>query len=269
MTTKRTWRRAGLLIALSVVTAAATVFAASGKLDEPAQSFTNLLNPGHEGWLGIIIKDTDEAKAKELKLPHVTGVLVVSVIAGSSAEKAGFKPNDVILEFAGQRVRSVAQLRRLIEETPPDRTVSIQITRQGKLQTLEAKIEPLPNAFLETPDNPKYKIWIGPEFEVPQSPEPGQSLAPGPELKIIPLPPDNPDFRAWKGPGSELPQTPEQGPYLEPAPKWKIIPLPEVMPKFKIGPIPNPEAPGLPHKKPFVEPWPKGEIIPLPEVMPK
>lgn len=232
MTTRNTWRRAGLLIAFSLVTAAATAFAASGNLDEPAKSFSFLFTPGHETWLGLKVKDTDEAQAKELKLPHVTGVLVVSVVPGSPAAKAGFQPNDVIMEFDGQRVRSVAQLHRLIEETPADRTVKVEISRKGKLETLQVKIETRgPSASLETPDNPKYKFWFGPEFELPRSPEPG--------------------------------------PFLQPGQNWKIIPLPEVLPKFRIGPIPNPEAPGFPQKRPFVEPWPKGEIIPLPEVTPK
>jgi membrane-associated protease RseP (regulator of RpoE activity) len=232
MTKRNTWRRASLLIVLSVVTAAATARAASGKLGEPAKSFSFLFTPGNETWLGLRVKDTDEAQAKELKLPHVTGVLVVSVIAGSPAARADFQPNDVIMEFDGQRVRSVAQLHRLIEETPADRTVKVEISRKGKLETLQVKIETRgPSASLETPENPKYEFRFGPEFI--------------------------------------LPRLPELEPFVEPGQNWKIIPLPEVLPKFKIGPIPNPEAPGFPHKRPFVEPWPKGEIIPLPEVMPK
>lgn len=228
----RTWQNARLLIALSLVAASATAIPANAKPDELSHSFSYLINPGYESWLGLKVKDTDEAKAKELKLPHVTGVIVVSVVPGSPAEKAGFQKNDVIMEFAGERVRSVAQLHRLIEETPPDRAVRVEISRQGKMETLQVKNEPRgPSPFLNTPDNPKVWIWKGPEFEVPLSPEPR--------------------------------------PFLEPAPKWKIIPLPEIMPKFKIGPIPNPEAPGLPHKRPFMEPGPEGEIIPLPPATPK
>lgn len=233
MTIHRAWHRAVFLIALSVLTAATMTFASSGKSDEPAQAFSYFLNPASNGWLGLVVKDTNEATAKELKLPHITGAIVVSVVAGSSAEKAGFKRDDVILGFDGQRVRSAAQLQRLIKETPVDRTVSIQISRQGKLQTLQAKVESRgPNALLETPENPNYKIWIGPEIEVPATPE-------------------------------------QPEPFVEPVPKGKIIPLPEVMPKFYLGPIPNPEAQGLPHDGPFLEPPPKAEIIPLPPVMPK
>jgi membrane-associated protease RseP (regulator of RpoE activity) len=267
MTTIRTWQRASLLIALSLVTAAATAFAASGKPDEPTQSITYLFNPGHESWLGLMVKDTNEAQAKELKLPHVTGVLVVSVIAGSPAEKAGFKPNDVILEFDGQRVRSVAQLHRLIEETPSDRTVRVEIIRQGKLQTLQAKIENRgPGALLQTPDNPNFEVWIGPEFELPQSPEPGQPPEPGPEWKVIPLPPVMPKFYLGPLPNLKPEPLPQPKPFVEPGPKGET-PSPPVMPKFYPGPLPNLKPQPLPQPKPFIEPGPKGET-PLPPSTP-
>ncbi|HEV2246465.1 MAG TPA: PDZ domain-containing protein [Terriglobia bacterium] len=226
MTTKTIWPRAAFLIALSVLTACVAAFAASGKQDQPTQTYNHLrslLNPGHESWLGLIVTDTNEATAKELKLPHITGAIVTSVVDGSPAEKAGFQKNDVIMEFDGQRVRSAAQLQRLIEETPPDRTVSVQISRQGRLQTLEAKIGTRgPSALLETPESPNYKLWTGPELQEPQTPEP----------------------------------------FVEPMPKGKIIPVPPVIPKFHfyLGPLPNhnPQPPS--EVEPFIEPGPKGEM---------
>jgi len=226
MTTKSTWPRATFLITLSVLMAGVAAYAASGNQDQPTQAYNQLrtlLNPGHESWLGLIITDTNEATAKELNLSHITGAIVISVVAGSPAEKAGFQKNDVIMEFDGQRVRSAAQLQRLIEETPPDRTVSVQISRQGKLQTLEAKIGTRgPSALLETPESPNYKLWTGPEFQEPQTPEP----------------------------------------FVEPVPKGKIIPVPPVIPKFHfyLGPLPNhnPQSPS--EVEPFIEPGPKGEM---------
>lgn len=222
MAKNRIWPRAAFLIALSVLTACVTAFAASGISDEPSQSANVLLNPGHESWLGLVITDTNEATAKELKLPHITGAIVVSVVVGSPAEKAGFQPNDVIMQFDGQRVRSAAQLQRLIEETPPDRTVSVQISRQGKLQTLEATIGARgPSALLETPENPNVHIW------------------------------------AWPVPQQEEPE-----PFVEPVPKGKIIPVPPVIPKFHfyLGPLPNhnPQPPS--EAEPFIEPGPQGEM---------
>jgi serine protease Do len=234
MRTMRTWHRASLLIALSLVTASAAAFAASGNPVQRAVTPSRIIigfSGSHDHWLGLVVQDVNEAKAQELKLPGVYGAIVVSVISGSPAEKAGFQKNDVIMEFDGQRVRSAAQLHRLVKETPPGRTVSTQISRQGKLQTLQAKIENRgPSASLETPDNPKYRFWIGPEYEMPQSPEPQ--------------------------------------PFLEPVPKGKIIPLPPVMPKFYLGPLPNLKPQPLPQPKPFIEPGPWEKIIPSPPAKP-
>lgn len=231
------WQRASILIVLSMVTASAAAFASNLKPVQHGQPFpvmiqgqpgsaSTLTNPAHESWLGLIVKDTDEATTKKLKLPHVTGVLVVSVIPDSPAAKAGFQPNDVILQFDGQRVRSVAQLHRLIKETPADRTVDVRISRQGKLQTLKAKIEDRgPSASLEKPGNPKHRVWQWPGYKIPLKPE-------------------------------------QPEPFIEPVPKGKIIPLPPVMPKFYMGPIPSPGAPEAPHLWIFPNPGPKSQVRP-------
>jgi serine protease Do len=227
----RPWHKAIVLFVLSLVAASSAVFAANGKPDQQAHSFTYLLNPEPETWLGVIVIDVNQAKAQELKLPGVYGAIVVSVISGGPAEKAGIKPNDVILDFAGERVWSAAQLQRTIKETPADRTVTIKISRQGMLQTLEVKIEDRgPSAFLKKPANPNFQIWEWPFYNPP------------------------------------APQQP--GPFLEPVPKGKILPLPPVMPKFYLGPLPNLTPQPLPEPKPFIEPGPKGKIIPLPPATP-
>ena len=274
----RTCHRASLLVALSLVTASAAAFAAHPKPDQPAHSnpgiiqgplgpVVNLDDPGHRTWLGLTLRDTNEAETKRLKLPHVAGAMVASVVSGSPAAKAGFQPNDVILQFDGQRVQSAAQLRRLIEETPAGRTVKVQISRAGKLQTLEPKIEDRgPSALLEKPAQPEYRIWIGPAYKVPPEQQPAPSLEPGPEWKA--LPPGNSKFKAWRGPEFETPQAPEPGPFIEPGPGSKIIPLPPVMPKFYLGPLPNQKLQPPPQAEPFIEPGPEGKLVPWPPAKP-
>jgi membrane-associated protease RseP (regulator of RpoE activity) len=91
-------------------------------------------------WLGITLKDVTADKARDLKLPGEYGALVESVAADSPAAKAGLQKGDVIVEFAGERVRSEAQLRRLIRETPAGRTVSLQVIRDGQARALNAKL---------------------------------------------------------------------------------------------------------------------------------
>lgn len=265
----RTWHRASLLIALSVVAACGAAVAANPTPDQTTHSFTYLLQPSHETWLGIEVQDVNPARAREFKLPGVYGALVVGVIDGSPAAKAGIEPNDVILEFAGERVRGVVQLHRLVEETPVGRTVSVRIIRKGKLQTLHVKVETRgPSALLEKPLNPQYRIWRWPAYKLPLQPPERHFLEPVPKGKIIPIPPVIPKYRIWRGPLYAIPKQPPQHHFLEPVPKPKVVPTPPFIPKFKPGPIPIPKAPELPQLKPFVVPAPKKKAIPLPPAVP-
>ena len=99
---------------------------------------------GDEGggaWLGVTIGDVNAEKAKELKLAGEYGAFVKEVHENSPAAKAGLQKDDVIVEFAGEKVRSAAQLRRLVRETPADRNVTLVVSRGGQTKTLSAKLE--------------------------------------------------------------------------------------------------------------------------------
>jgi membrane-associated protease RseP (regulator of RpoE activity) len=121
-------------------------------------------------WLGVVLSDLDSAEqAKGSKLAIENGVLVKNVREESPAAKAGLMKDDVIVEFAGEKVRSAAQLRRLVRETPPGRSVSIVVTRAGKNQTLTAKLETRHLGPMAMGG-----IQAGPgEFTIPLPPPPG------------------------------------------------------------------------------------------------
>jgi predicted metalloprotease with PDZ domain len=102
---------------------------------------SQLFTPDGAAWLGVTLKDVTADKARDLKLPGEYGALVESVDADSPAAKAGLQKGDVIVEFAGERVRSEAQLRRLIRETPAGRTVSLQVIRDGHDRAFSAKLQ--------------------------------------------------------------------------------------------------------------------------------
>jgi membrane-associated protease RseP (regulator of RpoE activity) len=120
------------------------------------------------GWLGVTLKDVTAEKARDLKLPGEYGALVESVDADSAAAKAGLEKGDVIVEFAGERVRSVAQLRRLIGETPAGRTVSLQIIRDGQTRTLSATLQARKNQFsFQIPEIHIPEINIAPNLVTP------------------------------------------------------------------------------------------------------
>src|SRR5208337_2855733 len=136
--------------------------AAIGRLD------SQLLTADGAAWLGVTLKDVTADKARDLKLPGEYGALVVSVDEDSAAAKAGLQKGDVIVEFAGERVRSEAQLRRLIRETPAGRTVSLQVVRDGQARTLSAKLQPRTGQFyFQTPEIHIPEINISPNLMAP------------------------------------------------------------------------------------------------------
>jgi membrane-associated protease RseP (regulator of RpoE activity) len=123
--------------------------------------------------LGVALGDITAEKARTLKLPAVGGAIVESVQKDSSAAKAGLEAGDAIMEFDGVHVRSSAELRRLIRETPAGRTVAIKIVRSGKASVLSVKLDVSDNHMNFNYDfNYKFKN-PGPLFFTDVVPPPG------------------------------------------------------------------------------------------------
>lgn len=98
------------------------------------------LEMGGGGYLGVYLEEVSAERTKELGLQEERGAIVMKVVAGGPAEKAGLKENDVIVSFNGRRVDSVRELQRLMSETPPDRTIQIEVIRGSSHQTLAATL---------------------------------------------------------------------------------------------------------------------------------
>jgi serine protease Do len=95
---------------------------------------------GTSAYLGVDISEVTPERVGALKLKEEQGVEVLMVDQDSPAGKAGLKEHDVILTLNGSEVESGAQLRRIIHETPPGRTVTIGISRDGQQQTVKAQL---------------------------------------------------------------------------------------------------------------------------------
>ncbi len=92
------------------------------------------------GFIGVGLAEIDGERAKALKLTEVAGVEVTRVEEDSPAEKAGLQVGDVVLEYNGEKVESMAQFSRLVRETPPGREVKLRISRNGQTQDLTVKV---------------------------------------------------------------------------------------------------------------------------------
>jgi serine protease Do len=168
-------RTVALTIAAAATLAGGLLFAPvvrAGERDEGEQKVEKRIVVRHAGggMLGVGLADL-EADAR--------GAKVQSVESGSPAEKAGIKKGDVITRFDGEAVRSAAQLARLVRETPPGRSVPIEVTRDGATQKLVAKIGEGGLRMLAEgmPGSGEFR------FELPESPAlPHGFSAPGPHV---------------------------------------------------------------------------------------
>ncbi len=92
------------------------------------------------GWLGVSIQDVDKDVATALDLPEARGALVVNVLQGEPADKAGLEAGDVILSIEGKPVEDTASLLRVVANFPPGAQVAIEIWRRGQQETLQATL---------------------------------------------------------------------------------------------------------------------------------
>jgi serine protease Do len=95
---------------------------------------------GGGSYLGVDTRNISTDRMAPLHLKKEEGVEVTMVDQDAPAGKAGIKEHDVILSINGEQVESVEQLRRLIREIPPGRTVTIGLSRDGQPLTLKAQL---------------------------------------------------------------------------------------------------------------------------------
>lgn len=70
------------------------------------------------GWLGVTIAEITDEDVERLELPDAHGVLIRSVLPGEPADKAGLRPEDVIVAVDGMRLDGPHDLQRLLASSP-------------------------------------------------------------------------------------------------------------------------------------------------------
>jgi serine protease Do len=115
--------------------------AAPLEAQEPAttdKSFSFLIDGG--AFLGVGTEDISKENMGRYGMREVRGAGVTKVVKDSPAEKAGLKEGDVILRFDGESVTSARKLSRLVNESAPDQTVRLTISRGGAEQEVSATL---------------------------------------------------------------------------------------------------------------------------------
>ncbi|MGQ9592263.1 MAG: S1C family serine protease, partial [Planctomycetota bacterium] len=160
---------------------------------------------GERGFRGIGCAPVHPAGAPHLGLDAGAGVSVGDVWKGSAAEKAGLRPNDVIVSVDGKEVRGPDDFIKRLAKKAPGESVKIEAIQGGARKSFEvalgerppeagpARVEPFPRfAWPGVPQPPERP-------EPPQFGRRGRIILRGPdgEKKLFELPEESWDFNRF------------------------------------------------------------------------
>jgi S1-C subfamily serine protease len=112
-------------------------------------------------YLGVQTQEIDEDVADTFKLPVERGLLIMGVIEGSPADRAGLRGGteqatvdgttwilggDIIVEADGKRLASFDELRELIEGKDPGDELALVINRDGDERTVTVELGRRPSS---------------------------------------------------------------------------------------------------------------------------
>lgn len=95
------------------------------------------------GFLGIGIQELTSDLAQQFGATSLNGALVSDISKNGPAEKAGLKPGDIITKFDGHAVQDTAHLKNMVAATKPGTTVTVDILRDGKPESVKATVAKL------------------------------------------------------------------------------------------------------------------------------
>ncbi|MBW4633149.1 MAG: trypsin-like peptidase domain-containing protein [Iphinoe sp. HA4291-MV1] len=103
-------------------------------------------------YLGIVMRPlTPEVKQRINSLPNTNirvqadrGVLIVRLVPGSPADKAGLRPGDVIQQINNQPVTTADTVLRIVEKSGVGSNVQMQLQRNDKTLQVTVQLGPLP-----------------------------------------------------------------------------------------------------------------------------
>ncbi len=162
----RNWRESlaiGLAVALVAGLYAGFAPAAAQEEDEDERrERVRVAFSGGGAYLGVEIQDVDGERASELGMPRAYGVYIDGVVDGEPAAEAGIEEGDVVVAWNGERVESVAGLRRLVSETPPGRVVDLTVLRDGAEREVSVELAERTDFF----SGARGLTWVSPQVEL-------------------------------------------------------------------------------------------------------
>jgi serine protease Do/serine protease DegQ len=92
------------------------------------------------GFLGAQLQDLDPDLAEAFGMKTRKGAVLVNIVEGSPAAKAGLQPGDVVIGVNGKPVDNAADLRNKVGLKRVGEKVRLQLVREGREQTVTATV---------------------------------------------------------------------------------------------------------------------------------
>jgi S1-C subfamily serine protease len=94
--------------------------------------------------LGVEIRNLTPELADSSGLTGSTGAMVVALLEGGPAAKAGLQKGDVVLEFDGAAIPDAAALQRAVAASQPGHVATLRVWRDRREHVLSVTLEARP-----------------------------------------------------------------------------------------------------------------------------
>jgi serine protease Do len=113
------------------------------------------------GWLGVKIQALTDDMARTYRMKDNKGALISDVTPDSPAEKAGLKPDDVVVGVDGKGVEDNSDLSRYIASKSPGTTVNLRVLRGGAEQTIAVTLGTFPEETADADEGAGHRGQLG------------------------------------------------------------------------------------------------------------
>ncbi len=97
------------------------------------------------GWLGVAVQDLTPELARALGIEGRTGAVVADVTEGTPAQRAGLKPDDVIVELDGRPLSNAHALTRGVAFLQPGQDVALTVLRGQEQERIKVRLGERPD----------------------------------------------------------------------------------------------------------------------------
>jgi serine protease Do len=100
-------------------------------------------------YLGVALNELSNELRSQLGADLGQGALVVEVRPNTPASKAGITELDIVLEFAGQKIKDQSHLQGIVEALEVGKSYPCVVLRDGKRVQLDVTVEEMPDDFTD------------------------------------------------------------------------------------------------------------------------